>query len=287
MTWTIIHTLISLLKRILYKNKFFYKHLKKIYRKIKNIPSHPLQNIPDAKDVDFIDLGSDGCGWTFVHTKNLHNCKIISAGLGEDASFDIEFAKKYDAKVIIVDPTPRAIKHFNQIIQNLGQPKTESYSITGEQPIAAYDLTNLRKENLTLIDKALWNENTELKFYEPSNPNHVSHSISNYQNDYRNDSPYLKVQAINLPTLLSNLDLNPKDISLIKLDIEGAEIEVLSHCLALGIRPEQILVEFDELNHLKKKGVERVDRVHENLVNEGYRMVNTDGQANFLYLKKD
>ena len=37
---------------------------------------------------------------------------IISCGLGEDASFDIDMINHYDAKVIIIDPTPRSKKTF-------------------------------------------------------------------------------------------------------------------------------------------------------------------------------
>ena len=40
-----------------------------------------------------------------VYTENLFNPNIISCGLGEDASFDIEMINKFDAKVYSIDPT--------------------------------------------------------------------------------------------------------------------------------------------------------------------------------------
>ena len=58
-------------------------------------------------------LGSNDGGWAFVETDVLFNSKIISCGLGEDASFDIEFASRYKSKVIIIDPTPRSGSHNN------------------------------------------------------------------------------------------------------------------------------------------------------------------------------
>ena len=62
-------------------------------------------------------LGTQYGGWSFVDNKNItDNTYIISAGLGEDASFDVELVNKYNCKVIIVDPTPRAIEHFKKII---------------------------------------------------------------------------------------------------------------------------------------------------------------------------
>lgn len=71
-------------------------------------------------EFNIIHLGSAYGGWSLVNEDALKECTIISAGLSEDASFDVEFATKYNAKVIIVDPTPRAISHFNEIVNSLG-----------------------------------------------------------------------------------------------------------------------------------------------------------------------
>ena len=101
------------LKRI--KILSFAKKIKRLF-----VRKHPLQNFKDAKSKNIIFLGTKYGGWSLVDEDNLKNSTIISAGLGEDASFDIEFASKYDARIIIVDPTPRAIKHYDEIINSLG-----------------------------------------------------------------------------------------------------------------------------------------------------------------------
>ena len=67
-------------------------------------------------------LGSHYGGWTFEPSGDLKRATILSCGLGEDASFDVEFAAAFNATVIIVDPTPRAIAHFAQMQSRLGQP---------------------------------------------------------------------------------------------------------------------------------------------------------------------
>ena len=77
-------------------------------------------------------------------------------------------------------------------------------------------------------------------------------SISNYQNNYSNEISSIEVDAVTLDSILYDLKLNSCDIPLIKLDIEGAEIEVLKRCMDIGIFPQQILVEFDELNELNE-----------------------------------
>ena len=44
----------------------------------------------------------------------------------------------------------------------------------------------------------------KLKFYCPKNPNFISHSILNFQNDYSDDSVAIEVDAINIKNLLKN-----------------------------------------------------------------------------------
>ena len=46
-----------------------------------------------------------------------NNCELRA---GEDASFDVEFTTRFKARIIIVDPTPRAIDHFEAIQKRLG-----------------------------------------------------------------------------------------------------------------------------------------------------------------------
>lgn len=275
------------LAKWLLKKTPFYRIARHFYRLILRVPVHPLQYSPTLRGFNIVHLGSANCGWSFVDTGDLYGSTIITAGLGEDGSFDIEFAQRYNARVVIVDPTPRAIDHFNEISSNLGSSKTIRYSNTGKQPIQAYELTNINPENLIMVQKALFNKESVLKFFQPSNPQHVSHSIANYQQDYRDDTPFLEVQATTLPNLLNDLDIDLNDLSLIKLDIEGAEIEVLTHCIINGVRPKQILVEFDELNSPSKKGYERVEEAHQALLQNGYKIIKTDGQADFLYFRID
>ncbi len=69
--------------------------------------------------------------WILVDDAELQGATIISAGLGEDASFDVEFAARYQAKIVIVDPTPSAIAHFDEIAKRIGLPADEPYQPPG------------------------------------------------------------------------------------------------------------------------------------------------------------
>ena len=277
----------SFLKQAIRKTPL-YKPARRLYQKLRNIPRHPLQDMRTVDGLDLVHLGSGYGGWTFIDGPDLNGCTIISAGLGEDASFDVEFAAKYGAKVIVVDPTPRAIAHFQGISERLGRASDCGYSEGGEQPLGAYDLSNLDPASLTLVEKALWDRSVQLKFFEPRDQRHVSHSIVNYQNEFSDATSHIEVQAVTLSELLTDLNLKPKDIPLIKLDIEGAAVEVLTQAVgADGFRPKQILVEFDELTVPSRRGFERVSMIHELLTRSNYKMVSTDGQADFLYLRTE
>lgn len=262
---------------------------KQIYYRYKTAVGerHPIQNTKTSGAYSLERLGTEYGGWVFVDEKELYNSPIISAGLGEDASFDIEFAEKYNSEVTIVDPTPRAIQHFKEIKESLGSEKTKSYTQNGKEPVAAYDLSNINNTQLTLIEKALWNERTELEFYKPEIESHVSHSIANWQHDYSNETDYIEVQADTITSIINNQGINTGDIHLIKLDIEGAEIEVIEQMMDYGFTPRQILVEFDELHDPSNKAFERVSKAHNILLEKRYNLLYSDGVADFLYYRED
>jgi len=260
-----------------------------LYRDARNFYGRAVGIVPDLKvtrhNFKLITLGSDYGGWTFVDRDSLRNATIVSCGLGEDASFDVEFAAYYNARVIMLDPTPRAIAHFDQIHKRVGQPAGTPYSEGGAQPPDAYDLSKLNAQSLTLVPKALWNEAKPLRFYAPKNPSYVSHSIVNYQHDHKTDTAYIEVQAITFDQLLARFGL--ASVSLLKIDIEGAETEVLQDLMTKSIYPEQILVEYDELTTPSRRSKNRIESAHKALLAYGYRLIHRTQPNNFLYVNFD
>ncbi len=232
-------------------------------------------------DLRIITLGSGYGGWSFVDHVNLQESTIISCGLGEDASFDIEFANLYNANIILVDPTPRAIKHYNQIIENLGSTREAKYRNNGAESISSYDLKGLNKNQLRLVEKAIWINNSHIKFYLPKNKSHVSHSIVNIQNGYATNTEFIQVEAITLEQLISQFEL--PIIPILKLDIEGAETVVIENLLSQNIFPNQILIEYDEMQKLNKKTRLKIYACHLAILEAGYRLVNVDN-INFTYV---
>ncbi len=232
---------------------------------------------------DLVRLGSTYGGWTFEHRKNLYNSIILSCGLGEDASFDVEFINKYNAKIIVVDPTPRSKIHYDKIINNLGNKKVSKYQKSGNQSINSYELSNIKQENLILIEKALYNEDDcKIKFFKPPIKTEISHSINNWQNDYSKNTESIEVSTITIKSILKKYNI--KNLPLIKIDIEGAEIEVIEDMLQNNIKPEQICVEFDELNKFNKYGKDRFIKIVNLLSDTGYKFVKISSNPNFLFI---
>jgi FkbM family methyltransferase len=263
-------------------------YIRYVWRKLMRIRglTHPIQNTRTSTQFPLVYFGSPYGGWTFVPTENLRNSTVISAGLGEDASFDIELATHYGCRVVIIDPTPRAVEYFELLISNLGNSKIHDYSLGASQDVESYDLSNVTRDQLYLIPKALWNTKGKVRFYRPTKQSRISYSILNYRNNYSTTTNYIEVECDTITSLLSELNIRFSDIPLVKFDIEGAEIEVLHDMFENDLLPQQILVEFDELNKPSLKGLERVDRAHRLLRDRGYDLIHTDGQADFLYLRK-
>jgi len=263
-------------------NKIIY-YLQIIFPSKKNLL---LKKLEFNKINNIIHIGSSYGGWSFFDEKNLENKTIISAGLGEDASFDIELINRYKCKIIAVDPTPRAIDHYNEIIKNAGIPKSNSYKEGGNQKISTYDLTNVNNKNFILVKKGLHNsDDKELKFFAPPNKNHVSYSIVDWQNNYKKTSDFIKIKTITVKSILK--EFNIKNFEMIKLDIEGSAVEVLNQMIDDKIFPNQILVEFDELNKINNISLERFFDIHQKLLLEGYKLIKTMSKfPDFLYIKK-
>ena len=163
----------------------------------------------------------------------------------------------------------------------MGLPRSCDYVSGGNQPVAAYPLEELQADQLQLEPMALWSQVTLLKFYKPPNPEHVSHSVTNFQNDFSREGEAIEVPATTLAELLQRHHI--ADLPLLKLDIEGAEIEVLGTMLDGSIRPDQLLIEFDELTLHTRQALHRWETLDRRLRDAGYACGYFDGRSCFLY----
>jgi FkbM family methyltransferase len=160
-----------------------------------------------------------------------------SAGAGEDISFDVELAKRFRSSIRIIDPTPRAIEHF-QKLQNAvasNQPFAINNSATDFYTLSATDLACLH-----FVPYGLASEDTDMRFYKPRDPAHVSCSVLNLQKT----EDFFMALCYRLESLMHRF--GDTHIDLLKLDIEGAEYSVLDDLIHSKLLPPVLLVEFDE-----------------------------------------
>jgi len=211
------------------------------------------------------------------------NPVLISGGVGEDVSFDIEFLTKFGGVAHFFDPTERAIQYFKTLSLSLGNRKTMSYTENGAQPIAAYDLTKITESSLHFYPLALLDRNQKVRFYQPLNKSHVSYSIQNIQNRFDLDGDYVDVEAIG-PTEMMKL-VASNEIDVMKLDIEGSEYYFLASLFQVKIFPHQILVEIDELSFPSLKSRRMAKKIFKLMHNNYYILIHRSGYE-FTYLRK-
>ena len=211
-----LHSGISILK-----NKYYRKKVKKYISKT---------NLIHEK------LGTNyGIG---VIPENFLNSQSIcySAGAGEDISFEFEVIKKYGCKVHIFDPTPRAKEHYDGLKRNINNGKMMTINHSSHY-------YRIKPEELNLCffyPIGIWSQDKMMKFFTPKNPGYVSHSLVNLQKT----DDFIEVECKRLRNIMSLL--GHQAISLLKLDIVGAEYDVIDSLIEDKIYPDLLVIEFDE-----------------------------------------
>ena len=190
-------------------------------------------------------LGTIYGGWGIPKNAKLNKDSIVySGGVGEDMSFDLLLQDKYNCNILLIDPTQKAIKHFDEVKNFYNDGSSFTGNIQSDYLKHIYDLTP-DFEKFTYINKGLYNKQDTLKFYKQSNPEYVSQSL----NETMFSDKYDLVQVDTIKNIMSQQ--GHQKIDLLKLDIEGSEIEVLNQMLDDKIYPRYLCIEFDLL--LKQK----------------------------------
>lgn len=267
------------------QSSFLYQSLRFFYRKLSKRNILAIQVPYRNAKYRIFRLGSAYGGWHFVKTDTIYNSLFISGGLEEDVSFEIEFIHRFNAKGYLYDPTPLSEKHMEIILNNLGSKRKSNYSSSGIQGITSYRLNKVNGDQITYSPKALSNTCELIRFYAPENKAHQSYSAiySNKRNEY------IEVEATTIDQELKNYGLERNNIELIKLDIEGAELNVIENMIEFKIRPRQLLIEFDDLNRLEELDESRIKKLESlyNKILKNYVLIYSDGVSNFSFLLKE
>lgn len=227
---------------------------------------------------ELLRLGTRYGGWIVLANCGLSTDSVCySAGAGEDISFDCALAERFRCRVRIIDPTPRAIQHFNNLEKAVmtrerfpvNNSTAHYYTITAE------DFGRLRFLPIGLADK-----DAELKFFLPKNPAHVSCSTMNLQKT----DEYFTAKCFCLASIMRQQ--GDVSIDMLKIDIEGAEYTVIKDMVASSLLPRLLLIEFDEVHTpLDSNAGKRISQYIDLLVRSGMRCVAIEGSnATFVRL---
>jgi len=137
---------------------------------------------------------------------------VISVGIGEDISFDLGLIRAYGLAVHAFDPTPRSLAWLR------------TQALPASLHVYPY--------GLAAIDGAM-------TFHPPRNPSEVSHSAII---QHSSDSAGVTCEVRRLGTIMAMIGASRIDI--LKIDIEGAEYDVIEDMATGRIRPRQVLVEY-------------------------------------------
>lgn len=214
-------------------------------------------------------LGTQYGGW-YVPVELLNSTSICyCVGAGEDVSFDLELINNFGCHVYTFDPTLRAREHIEKIQTSVRSQNSKAVKY-GASDFYHCDSDTLA--NLHFHPYGLWKESGLVRFYAPKNSSHVSHSIVNLQNT----SDYFEAECRSMEEIM--MSMGHKDVSLLKLDVEGAEYEILDSIVAAGIYPRIICVEFDEGHTPRNEGYpQRIRNAIIKIKNAGYSATFFDG----------
>jgi FkbM family methyltransferase len=197
--------------------RMLYNKMKKTYHSVKRAV-----NIALGRDVWLSPTystgteihGSDYGGWAIKANSLTSESLVISVGVGEDVSFDLSLINKYGCQVVALDPTERS---------------------------AQWVAKNVLEDRFIFRQLALAATDGVISLFPPSEAAHVSASCR--QSSHTLTDSYV-VPCMRLATLMQTEGVT--SINVLKLDIEGAEYEVIQDIVqsGLALRIDQLLVEF-------------------------------------------
>ena len=168
------------------------------------------------KEIDTAKLYGGNHGWVVDYSKLNSNSVVYSVGVGSNIDFDLALIEELKLAVYAFDPTPRSIEWI----------KKQSLS-----------------KSFNFIPVGLGSNDGEMEFFPPRKESSTHFSpIDRYDN--------LGVETIKAPVkTLKSLaqEFGHQTIDLLKMDIEGAEYDVIDNLEEQGVEINQILIEFHHM----------------------------------------
>jgi len=216
------------------KNKAWFRKFKRF---IKQVAGQDVWYSPQIK-VNTIRHGD----WCFIPDELTSESIIYSLGVGEDIIFDVEIIKEFNLYVEAFDPTPNSIEW----LKSTSTP-----------------------ENFRFHPYGISNQDDHLKLYPLVIKGKKSKSMFTLNNECGSDEgDFVEIPVKKLSTIMK--ELNHQKIDILKMDIEGAEYDVIEDLLESNLDVKQLLVEFHHRFETigKKKSEDIIKKLNEN----GYKI---------------
>jgi FkbM family methyltransferase len=157
-------------------------------------------------------LGSDYGGWTIAVEGLDSSSTVYSFGVGNDVSFDLAVIRRFGCNVHAFDPSP---------------------------PVADWISTQDLPANYTFHPYGLAPKDGEISFFAPS-PQSGMFSTSKQHRYVSNTEVKLPVQS--LSTTVASL--GSPTIDILKIDVEGAEYDLIPSIIQCPVPIKQLMIEF-------------------------------------------
>lgn len=180
-------------------------------------------------------------GWSFAPDGLGASSVVYSLGVGDSIGFDLRVIADYGAEVHAFDPTPASVA----MLANRDLPERfhfHPWAVTGVDGPVSFQHRRRKDGGQSMMMSVV-----------RTGPAH---------------GDAIEVPGYTLPTIAAKLG-HPR-VDLLKMDIEGAEYDVIEGLLASPLRPRQLLVEFH--HRFPGIGLEATARAIGALREAGYRI---------------
>jgi len=239
---------------------------------------HPTSDLTPLPDIEY--MGSSFFGYYLpkgvINEKSICYC----VGAGQDISFDTELVRNFNCQVVILDPAPEGIEHFNLLNDALN--RGETFTTPADRSRYTYKIDKSHLSRLDFIQKGVWDQDTTIRLYSPGKDTYISHSAVLFQDT----GIYIEVPVDRISNIMkANGHMS---IDLLKLEIEGAEYKVIETIAQDKPDIKMIAVEFDEVHHCKGFGyLYRIRNATQLLLKSGYRLAHSTDFFKRLYVRED
>lgn len=179
-------------------------------------------------------------GGFYVNPTVLNGESIVySFGIGEDTSFDLDIINYHKSYLYAFDPTPKSIAWVkNQIFPN----------------------------NFHFEEIGIGKSSGQATLNLPKDKENISGSL--YSHQFVDCSNTVQIQLETLQSITNRLQHSYIDV--LKMDIEGAEYDIMDNILNTGIGIKQILLEIHE--RFFEDGKQKTEMLLQKLRNNGYKL---------------